>query len=376
MKFLKFLKYIPLPIFTLIIHTFSLKSDNIIKSNNLGFNQFNLNSILGNNHPDVEFAIEPITTSSIKNEFSQTVDGFSKIKKNTQKYKIGDSNHRYYLVAIESINKKSRFPFYGTFITLISCENINRMITYEQTNKQFVNIILNCIGNANVKFDHGKLTIIIEKNKYNSIEATSYKIKDFPALPKFLINFRDDLFALNFKHEVDQSFHISIYIPQYIGYISLDSQYYYEVTFDQKYVHIPYSDKYRYIIFESTDYNYAVPIHNECHAKVNVKEGIIENTCGNLEYLYDIRNGLLFYKGVELLTRNIGGLRVIITNNMKNLIILSKETLYYVEQLSKNYEKKQQEKKISQVNQQEQLIIKETSEKKIFRKGFDPFNQN
>ncbi|WRK33740.1 hypothetical protein cpbgf_7005620 [Cryptosporidium parvum] len=223
------------------------------------------------------------------------------------------------------------------------------MITYEQTNKQFVNIILNCIGNANVKFDH----------------ATSYKIKDFPALPKFLTNFRDDLFALNFKHEVDQSFHISVYIPQYIGYISLDSQYYYEVTFDQKYVHIPYSDKYRYIIFESTDYNYAIPIHNECHAKVNVEEGIIENTCGSLEYLYDIRNGLLFYKGVELLTRNIGGLRVIITNNMENLIILSKETLYYVEQLSKNNEKKQKEKKISQVNQQEQLNNNVTSEKKF-----------
>ena len=354
MKILISLKFILLPIFTLIIHTFSLKSDNkILDNNNLGLSQLNLNTILGKNYPNVELTIEPITISSIKNECSQTFNGFSKPNKNTKKHKIGDSNHRYYLVAIESTNKKSRFPFFGTFITNVSCENFYRMITYEQTNKQFVNIILNCSGNANVKFDHGKLTIFTDKNKYTSIKATSYKMKDFPALPKFLINFRDDLFALNFNHKVDQSFHISLYVPQYIGYISLNSQYYYQPTFDQKYVFIPYSDKYRYIIFESSDYNYAIPIHNECHAKVNVEKGIIVNICGNLKYLYDIRNGILFYNGVELLTRNIGGLRVIISNNMQDLIILSKETLYHIEQLSTNSEKQQQQEQ--EQEQQEQL---------------------
>ncbi|KAH8581467.1 uncharacterized protein ELE39_000389 [Cryptosporidium sp. chipmunk genotype I] len=346
MKFSRFLQYILLPIFTFILHTFSLKNENKLTKNNYsGFDQFSLNSILGKNFPNVELTFEPITPDSIKSEFTQTINGFSKFKKDIKKHYIGENNHRYYLVAIESINKKSRFPFYGSFQTNVSCKNMIRMITYEHFNKKFVQILFNCQGNADIKFYHGKLIITTKKSKLNTIEATSYNFQDFPNLPNFLKNFRDDLFALNFKHNTDQNFQMSGYIPQYIGYLSLDSQNYDEIPNNQKYVYIPYSDKFRYIIFESQDFNYAVPIHNECHAKVDIENAVIENFCYTLRYYYDLKNGVLFYEDVDILTINIGGIRVIINERMKDLIISSKKTLYNIEEYLKNKEKEKEKEK-------------------------------
>lgn len=257
--------------------------------------------------------------------------------KKNNKVLIGKSKSKHFLVTIESKKRKRKFPFYGTFSFKSTCDQLTRIITYDYISKQFFDIYIKCKGNINIDLKFGTFTITIEQSKYNSIKYNSYYLDKLPKSPEFLQHFRNDLFASNFKPQFDQKFPISNHIPRYWGYITVNSHHINNSHQHPKTIQIPSSKEFKYLLFQSTDFNYAFPIHDDCYANVNVEDAIVENFCYTTRFLYDLRNGILSYKSIELLTMNIGGLRVIINKDIRQLYAYAKNTLTIIDKNLNNH---------------------------------------
>lgn len=261
---------------------------------------------------------------------------FTSLKEKQHKTLIGKSSSRHFLVTIEHNQEKNRFPFYGTFISKIPCKGLNRIITYDHTSKQFFDISIKCNKTITLYLKHGKLKLITENYEKPIINYNSYFLNKLPNQYEFLKDFRNDLFAFNFKPKIDQTFPMPEFIPKYWGYLTNTSHHLKNIPSHQKIVEIPYLNKFRYALFRSNDFNYAFPIHDECYANIYTENAVIEHFCDDSKFSFDLKNGILTYKSVQLLTINIGGIRVLINKDIKQLYESARRILFSLDNILNN----------------------------------------
>ncbi|KAJ1604450.1 hypothetical protein OIY81_3724 [Cryptosporidium canis] len=291
------------------------------------FPQIDLKIAFGKFYRDVELTTDPITSKSIKAEIDHLLIS-TKLMKDKNKHFIGKSNNKHLIASIESKTKRIKFPFYSTFFAELNCNEIIRMITYDYKSRKFFNISVNCQGKIHIHLDSGKLFLITPNNKSkNVINYYSYNLENLPKIPEFLKTFRNDLISFNFKHKIDQKFPISDFIPLYLGYLTTKTDHLTDFRNKRKIIQIPFSNQFRYLLFGSKDMFYAFPVHDECFANVNIENAIVEHICGPIKFYYDLKNGILNYETIEILTMNIGGIRVLTNENFEKLFIQTKQML-------------------------------------------------
>lgn len=260
------------------------------------------------------------------------------------------------LVAITQGNELLTFPFLNKYNITLNCNkadphpfnieaglrkfiikksdfDVLRIIFYNNINKNFL------LGKI---FCASKLILDVENNKFRITPITndvdrpsipafslvakyySYQLKEIPELPKYLRDFDEKIIKsediINFVKEQE---------PEYIDNLNnkiIFKEFYNNEEKLTSYKNDLHKDKIFFVIFEYNDdinnnhYYIGVPLQKNCKCTI-INNVIIDYECEKISYQYNVEKYLLNINGIEYLTKNLFGMKVLINDLLEKLRI-------------------------------------------------------
>ncbi|KAF7456765.1 hypothetical protein HWI79_2626 [Cryptosporidium felis] len=290
--------------------------------------------------PDFTYSILPY--NQYFNNKTIKVEQVSTISKGT----LFHGDDKFLLVMIQEKNNQQYYPFTGTFSITKDCQSL-KIIFYDINETSFVLTTLSCNNRVRIFGKFGKIHFIpsinhtqqnhsiFKRKKFKQIKIKlviriqKYKISKAPRLSTTLQKFHPNLIPKNFNPETDQIYPKIHSQLTFKGYINTSNK---NLISSSK-----ITPEFSFAIFKSQHFNYAFPIHQNCQCIFNtIKNETLDCNCSSTNYSYDIRNGILHFQDIKILTNNIGGLRVIITKTLDTLIQNVNQALHIIDQLNSN----------------------------------------
>ncbi|QOY43632.1 Uncharacterized protein cpbgf_1003890 [Cryptosporidium parvum] len=278
---------------------------------------------------------------------------------------INDTINNNYLVAITQGNELLTFPFLNKYNITLNCNKVYpypfnyyhltknygpksdfealRIIFYNNINKNFLIGKIYCESKLILDVEDNKYRLTPIKNnnnnnnntnfmdiyKVNSIVAKyySYQLKEIPEIPKYLRDFNEEIIKLediiNFVKKQEEKEEELEYID------NLNNKIIFKEFYNNGGKYLSYKDylnknKISFGIFEYNDdinnnhYYIGVPIENKCKCTI-INNIIIDNECEKISYQYNIEKNILKINGMEFLTKNLFGVKILMNNSLEEL---------------------------------------------------------
>lgn len=242
------------------------------------------------------------------------------------------SEGRLLLVAIKDGETTEMLPMLGNYKTEKKCGALSALF-YEYGSNLFHRLSINCNDKVTILVSDGFYQVSnkgptkTKKVRAGSMSLTSeinlstfvatYLHKDLPECPAQLKDFNPNMFPANFDVTTDQK-----YTPVDPQDASSVAFYGFYSTTSKKTREQDNKNELTYAVFETKKTSYAVPILEKCQCSVVSESNLLDCQCVENKYQYQVSSGILTVNGVQLLTNNVGGFKVLTSRSLQELLVL------------------------------------------------------
>ncbi|KAH8740387.1 hypothetical protein FG386_002899 [Cryptosporidium ryanae] len=291
------------------------EGDKLVPYSTKPFNEYNVKSTEYYHKQDLSNSLKPKFDmfsdykKSLKNLFSGRIINIEGTYKTMKKYEP------LLLVAFDT-DKHYRIPFlYTTNMFFKSCSKLKAVTFYSIKYRRFVSMKIECSNKVSLFLNNGSLvTIFIDSNDVK--ECSIYEIKsDFVKIdPMTFSVLRRLFFAKNFSPKTDQIYPKDIESVEYVGMLSQGMT---SIKENAKKMSgwVTNKDNLTYLIFSFASSNgnegfLGVPFFPNCKCKMDLKKPKIVFECKQVLFSYDLKIGLIIYRGFGIRSTNIFGSHV------------------------------------------------------------------